>query len=79
MKNTSDKAITTAPPASIMTASDLANWGLPVIAYVKHVGPVGGGGWSIHAADGTAIGAAPDRQSAFLAIRQHDLEPVSVH
>jgi hypothetical protein len=36
-------------------------------------------GFGIFAADGTGIGAAPSRELAFVAARQHDLEPVSVH
>jgi hypothetical protein len=77
--NNADDKIHTAAPNTIMTVADLANWGVPIVAYVRHVGPVGEGGWAIHAADGTQIGAAPDRASAFAAVRQHDLEPLSVH
>lgn len=77
MKNADMK--TTTVPAAIMTAADLANWGLPVVAYIRHVGEAGAGGWAIHAADGTPIGAAPDRATAFAAVRQHELEPLSVH
>jgi hypothetical protein len=76
---TADEKTFTERPETIMSAADLANWGVPIVAYVRHVGPAGQGGWSIHAADGTPIGAAPDRASAFLAVRQHDLEPLSVH
>jgi hypothetical protein len=35
--------------------------------------------WAIFAADGSAIGIAPDRDMAFAAARQNDLEPLSVH
>ena len=34
---------------------------------------------AVHAADGTEIVVMPDREVARAAIRQHDLEPVSVH
>ncbi|CAA7618015.1 DUF1150 family protein [Magnetospirillum sp. SS-4] len=78
MKTTDDKTFA-ARPEVVMSVADLASWGVPIVAYVRHVGPAGEGGWSIHAADGTPIGAAPDRASAFLAVRQHDLEPLSVH
>ncbi|KIL99757.1 hypothetical protein CCC_03929 [Paramagnetospirillum magnetotacticum MS-1] len=64
---------------SLMNATDFANWGLPAIAYFKHEDNGGQGGWSIHAADGTVIGAAPSRDTAFAAILQHDMEPMSVH
>jgi hypothetical protein len=36
-------------------------------------------GFSIHAADGTQIGMAPSRDIAFAAVKQHELEPVSLH
>jgi hypothetical protein len=68
-----------------MSEADFASWGLPELAYVKHVlvaNPSSGGlseGWSIHAADGTHMGLAPSRDLAFAAIKQHELEPVSVH
>ena len=78
MRSTDDKVIA-AVPAGIMSMSDLATWGVPIIAYVRHVGAEGEGSWAIHAADGTQIGSAPDRATAFAAVRQHDLEPLSVH
>ena len=78
MKNADDKSITTSP-AAIMSVTDLANWGVPLVAYVRHTGAVGEGGWGIYAADGTHIGMAPNRATAFAAVRQHDLEPLSVH
>ncbi len=64
-------------PVRGMSPSDFAAWGMPELAYVKQAGD--GDGWSIHAADGTQMGLAPNRDLAFAAIRQHDLEPVSVH
>jgi len=62
--------------APVMSARDLAGWGLAVVAYVRRAGE---GEWAIHAADGTRIGTAPDRAVAFAALRQHDLEPFDVH
>jgi hypothetical protein len=62
-----------------MTASDLATWGVPDIAFVKRVVVNDEVGWSIHAADGTHMGLASTRDLAFAAVRQHDLEPYSVH
>jgi hypothetical protein len=64
-----------APPVRSMSSSDFAAWGMPELAFVKRDGE----SWSIHAADGTQMGLAPNRDLAFAAIRQHDLEPVSVH
>jgi hypothetical protein len=39
----------------------------------------GTSGYAVHAADGTQIALLPDRDVAFATVRQHDLEPVSVH
>ncbi len=58
---------------------ELALWGLQDIAYVKRVTVNDETGWAIHSADGANIGMALDRDVAFAAVRQHDLEPVSVH
>jgi len=69
-----------ASAARAMSLSDFAVWGLPEVAFVKKVvGKEGENGWSIHAADGSQMGLAPSRDLAFAAIRQHELEPVSVH
>jgi hypothetical protein len=57
----------------------LAHWGVPNIAYVKQVFVNNDIGWAIHAADGTQLGVAPDRDIAFASVRQHDLEPFSTH
>lgn len=67
------------PRSGNMSEADFANWGLPELAFVKRVEIDDSIGWSIHAADGTHMGLAPSRDLAFAAIKQHDLEPVSVH
>ena len=69
----------TAPPVRNMSSADFALWGMPDVAFVKRVIIDKTEGWSIHAADGTQMGLAPARDLAFAAIRQHELEPVSVH
>ncbi len=53
--------------------------GGPNVAYVKRVVVDGAVDYGIHAADGTALAVVGDRELAFAAARQHDLEPVSVH
>ncbi len=35
--------------------------------------------YAVHAADGARLAVLNDRDAAFLAARQHDLKPVSVH
>lgn len=66
-------------PRPLLSKGDFARWGVPEIAFVKRQEAEGTVTWSIHAADGTPMGLAPSRDLAFAAIRQHDLEPVSVH
>ncbi|MBM3572882.1 MAG: DUF1150 family protein [Alphaproteobacteria bacterium] len=63
----------------LLSAQDFAVLGLNDVAYVKRVVVDQQVGYSIHAADGKAIGMAPNRESAFAGIRQHELEPVSAH
>lgn len=62
-----------------VSQQDLASWGLNDVAYVKAVPYEGDWAYAIHAADGTRMALVGDREVAFTAVRQHDLEPVSVH
>jgi len=62
-----------------MTVADLAVLGMQDVAYVKRVQAAEGPAYAVHAADGTPLGVMPDREVAFAAVRQHGLEPVSVH
>jgi hypothetical protein len=49
------------------------------IAYVKPVVVNGAAGFAIHAADGTAMAIAGDRDVAVAAIHQHEMHALSVH
>jgi hypothetical protein len=49
------------------------------VAYIKPVLDNGQTAFSVHAADGTPLAIIGDRDTAFAAVRSHDLEPVSVH
>ena len=49
------------------------------IAYIRPVMVNGEPAMSIHAADGTPIGAAPTAELAIAAIEQHELAAVRVH
>jgi hypothetical protein len=62
-----------------MSARELALFGMQDIAYVKRAVLDDAPGYTIHAADGTQIAAFADRDVASAAVRQHDLEPLSVH
>lgn len=64
---------------SQISERDLMVLGLQEVAYVKPVTVEGESAFSVHAADGTQIAVMADREVAFAAIRQHNLEPVSVH
>src|ERR1700722_2481338 len=63
----------------LMSANDLAMFGMQDIAYVKPVVVEGNSGFAIHAADGTQMAGIGDRDIAFAVVRQNELEPVSVH
>jgi len=61
-----------------MSPQDFALIGMQELAYIKPTVVNGVSGFSIHAADGTQIGMAPTRDIAFAAVKQHELEPVSL-
>jgi hypothetical protein len=62
-----------------MSAHELALFGMQDLAYIKAVVVDGATGYAVHAADGTQIAMLSNRDVAFVTVRQHDLEPVSVH
>ena len=62
-----------------ITVQDLATLAIEELAYVKPVVVDGEPAYAIHAADGTKLAVAGDREIAIVAVRQHDLHPVSVH
>ena len=62
-----------------MSANELALFGMQDLAYIKAVVVDGTTGYAVHAADGTQIAMLSNRDVAFVTVRQHDLEPVSVH
>jgi hypothetical protein len=62
-----------------MSSRELALFGMQDLAYVKQVLVNGVGAFAVHAADGTQITVLPDREIALATLRQHDLEPLSVH
>lgn len=62
-----------------ITPQDFAVMGLQQVAYIRPAIVNGVMAFTIHAADGTQIGMAPNRDVAFAAVIQHELEPVSLH
>ncbi len=70
--NTSETIRTISPQA-------LALLGMQSMAYLRKITVDGTPGFGIFAADGTQLAFAPSRALAVAAVREHDLEPVSVH
>ncbi|MEE8188707.1 MAG: DUF1150 family protein [Kiloniellales bacterium] len=64
---------------SEISPRELMLLGLEQLAYVKPVEVDGKRRFAVHAADGTEIAVLRGRSLAFAAVRQNDLEPVSVH
>lgn len=62
-----------------LSSSDLGNFGIEDVAYIKTVVVDGQRLHSIHAADGTPLTVVSDRGLAFATVTQHDMQPVSVH
>jgi len=62
-----------------LSPKDFAAFGLNDLAYVKPIEVEGRPRFAIHAADGTALSVVPDRAVADAAVRQHEMEPLSVH
>lgn len=62
-----------------ISPAELAALGLEGVAYIKPVHIDGATGYAILAADGSQLAVMPTRAAAIAAIRQHDLEPISVH
>lgn len=62
-----------------LSPEELALVGLAQLAYLKPADMDGHSGFAIYAADGRMIGFAPSRLLAIEAIRENDLEPVSLH
>lgn len=62
-----------------LSEQQLAALGVSHIAYVKPVMVNGVQGFAIHAADGTPMAVAGNRDIAVAAVMQHEMLPLSVH
>lgn len=62
-----------------LTEAQLAQLGVSQIAYVRPVVFNGTPGFAIHAADGTPMAVAGDKDVAFAAILQQEMVPALVH
>ncbi|HET6183568.1 MAG TPA: DUF1150 family protein [Acetobacteraceae bacterium] len=62
-----------------LTVDQLAQLGLQQLAYIRPIIVNGEKGFAIHAADGTPMAIAGDRDVAVAAVLQHEMVPASVH
>ena len=62
-----------------LSTEQLAQLGLSKLAYVKPIVMNGAPGFAIHAADGTPMALAADRDVAIAAIVQHEMVAALVH
>ncbi len=62
-----------------LSPEQFAQFGMTHVAYVKPVIVNGNSGFAIHAADGTPMALADNRDVAIAAIVQHEMMPALVH
>jgi hypothetical protein len=62
-----------------ITPQEFSVLGMQNLAYIKPITVNDNLAFAIHAADGTPMAVMTEREIAEAAVRQHDLEPVSVH
>lgn len=62
-----------------ITAEQLGKLGVSQIAYIKPVQVNGAAAFAIHAADGTPMALAENRDVAMAAIQQHEMHASLVH
>jgi hypothetical protein len=62
-----------------LSPEQFAQLGMTHVAYVKPVIVNGNSGFAIHAADGTPMALADNRDVAIAAIVQHEMMPALVH
>ena len=62
-----------------LSEKQLAALGVSHIAYLKPIVVNGAVGFAIHAADGTPMAVAGNREVAVAAVVQHEMLPLSVH
>lgn len=62
-----------------ISSGEFAGLGVNEVAYIRAVQVDGMAAFAIHAADGTALGVTQERAVAEAAVRQLDMQPLSVH
>ena len=62
-----------------MTPEQLAQLGVSLMAYIKPIQLDGAAVFAIHAADGSPMAVATERETAIAAVVQHEMLPALVH
>lgn len=62
-----------------LSTRELGTLGIDDVAYIKCVTIDGQKLHAIHAADGTPLTVVAERDIAFATVRQHEMNPASVH
>ncbi len=62
-----------------LSSQDFLSLGLSQVAYVRPVEQDGHSYYAIYAADGTKMAVLVSRDAALAVIRQHDMEPLTLH
>ena len=62
-----------------ISPQEFAMLGMQDVAYVKRIVVNDEPAFAICAADGTQVALLADRELAWATVRQHEMEPVSVH
>jgi hypothetical protein len=62
-----------------LNRQDFLNFGLQQVAYIRPVSIQNRKAYAIHAADGTPLSVMDTFDTALVAVRHNDLEPVTVH
>jgi len=63
----------------LLSKRDFATFGYADVAYIKRVESHGEVAYAAHAADGSYLAEFADRDTAHAMLRQHEVEPVSLH
>lgn len=62
-----------------LSSQDFLSLGLSQVAYVKPLEQDGHDYFAIYAADGTQMAVLASQAAALAVIRQHDMEPLTLH
>jgi hypothetical protein len=62
-----------------LSSQDFLSLGMSQVAYVKSLQQDGESYYAIHAADGTQMAVLASYEAALAVIRQHEMEPLTLH